>query len=287
MPKYSICIPTYNRSDVVIKALESALNQEYKDFEVLPVDNHSNNNHQNVIENYVNGAANNNVTYIRNQSNLGMFGNWNKCIAYAKGQYVTILSDDDLLAPNFLTNIDCVVEEYPNCSYFVKKEEFQISESFVFPKNDGYLDALKVRYLDSNILRWFNGLGTPAGFVFPRSVGSSVEFIPDEYPSSDYGFYINISKAIDIYYLDEVLAYVGIGINDSLKLNTIYGFVEKDKLLRKNCGQNNLINAALEYFQLNNYLLSAGYKDKIYIFSVLVDSLYKLMRKLIFKWYCR
>lgn len=286
MPKYSICIPTFNRSEVVINALNSAINQDNQDFEILLVDNHSDENHKTFLEEYLDGASLKNFTYIRNSHNLGMFKNWDKCIDLANGKYISILSDDDLLAPNFLTNIDCLVERYPNCAYFVKKNEFEISQQFFSPRRGRPFNISNVRRLNGNIFKWFNGIGAPAGFIFPRSVGSSIRFNAKQYPSSDYDFFIKISKALDIYYLNDVLAYVGIGLNDSLNISTINGFVEKDKLLRKKCGQNSVINSAIEVFQLNNYLLINGHRDKKNIFAVIIDLLFKLLRKLIFKWYC-
>tara|TARA_B100000989_G_C19531388_1_gene470148 strand:- start:844 stop:1704 length:861 start_codon:yes stop_codon:yes gene_type:complete len=286
MPKYSICIPTFNRSEVVINALNSATNQENQDFEILIVDNNSDENHKTFLEEYLDGASLKNLTYIRNSHNIGMFKNWDKCIDIAKGEYISILSDDDLLAPNFLTNIDCVVERYPNSAYFVKKNEFEILQPFFSPRRGKPFDVSNVRRLNRNIFKWFNGIGPPAGFVFPKSVGSSIRFNAKQYPSADYDFFIKISKALDIFYLDEVLAYVGIGLNDSLNKSTIYGFIEKDKLLRKKCGQNSVINNVIEVFQLNNYLLSNGHRDRKNIFAVIIDLFFRLLRKLIFKWYC-
>lgn len=286
MPKYSICIPTFNRSEVVINALNSATNQENQDFEILIVDNNSDENHKTFLEEYLDGASLKNLTYIRNSHNIGMFKNWDKCIDIAKGDYISILSDDDLLAPNFLTNIDCVVERYPNSAYFVKKNEFEILQPFFSPRRGKPFDVSNVRRLNRNIFKWFNGIGPPAGFVFPKSVGSSIRFNAKQYPSADYDFFIKISKALDIFYLDEVLAYVGIGLNDSLNKSTIYGFIEKDKLLRKKCGQNSVINNVIEVFQLNNYLLSNGHRDRKNIFAVIIDLFFRLLRKLIFKWYC-
>ena len=286
MPKYSICIPTFNRSEIVLNALKSATNQEFEDFEILLIDNHSDENHKIFLEDYLNGASLKNFTYIRNSHNLGMFKNWDKCIDLAKGQYISILSDDDLLAPNFLTNIDCLIKRYPNCAYFVKKDEFETLQPFISPKEGRPFDFSNVSRLNRNIFKWYNGIGPPAGFVFPRSVGSSIGFNAEQYPSSDYDFYIKISKAIDIYYLNEVLAYVGKGLNDSLNLSTIYRFTEKDELLRKKCGQNNVINYVLKVFQLNNYLLSNGQRDRKNIFAVIMDLFFRLIRKLIFKRYC-
>jgi len=40
-------------------------------------------------------------TFYKNDQNLGMFGNWNQCLSLAKGKYITILHDDDILLKEF------------------------------------------------------------------------------------------------------------------------------------------------------------------------------------------
>ena len=154
MPKYSICIPTFNRSEVVINALNSAINQDNQDFEILLVDNHSDENHKTFLEEYLDGASLKNFTYIRNSHNLGMFKNWDKCIDLANGNYISLLSEVDLLAPNFLTIIDCLVEIYPNCAYFVKKNEFEISQQFFSPRRGRPFNISNVRRLNGNIFNF-------------------------------------------------------------------------------------------------------------------------------------
>ena len=41
------------------------------------------------------------IVLYKNESNLGMIGNWNRCIDLSKGEYLTLLNDDDLLLPNW------------------------------------------------------------------------------------------------------------------------------------------------------------------------------------------
>jgi hypothetical protein len=45
----------------------------------------------------------------KNEFNIGLYGNWNKCLTLAKGKWITILNDDDLLENNFLTEVSCLI----------------------------------------------------------------------------------------------------------------------------------------------------------------------------------
>lgn len=87
------------------EALLSAINQNSVnfDYEIIVVDNEPYKNGgtetSNLMEKYKDIP---NFIYYRNEENLGMFGNWNRCIELARGEWVTLLHDDDLLIPNYL-----------------------------------------------------------------------------------------------------------------------------------------------------------------------------------------
>ena len=87
--KVTIGIPTYNRSAYLSKAIESALNQTYKDTEVIVVDNFSSDNTENIVEKFRNRG----VIYKTNNENIGMLQNWNKCIEIASGDLLMILGN--------------------------------------------------------------------------------------------------------------------------------------------------------------------------------------------------
>jgi len=97
LPLVSICIPTYNRAGMVGDAIRSALAQTYPAVEVIVVDNASTDNTTEVLAS-LNDPR---LRFERNEKNLGLFGNFNRCIALARGSLVHILHSDDTIPPGF------------------------------------------------------------------------------------------------------------------------------------------------------------------------------------------
>lgn len=94
-PKISILIPTYNRAHYLPACLDSVLEQEYQNFEVVVSDNHSTDNTPAVMKKYLSDSR---VRYYRNEINLGVIENWKKLLyEYATGEYGKLLCDDDYL----------------------------------------------------------------------------------------------------------------------------------------------------------------------------------------------
>lgn len=96
--KIDIVIPTYNRSTQLRLAIESVLRQTTTDFKLYVLDNQSTDDTSQVCAEY----AARDLTYIRNPSNLGMVGNWNRALTVGDATLLLILHDDDELAPDFL-----------------------------------------------------------------------------------------------------------------------------------------------------------------------------------------
>lgn len=107
-PKISICIPTYNRSDLLRKTLVSVIRQTTKPYEIIVVDNCSEDDTEAVTKSF------SGVIYYKNERNLGLAGNWNRCIKLAKGDFLTILHSDDLIAPNWHEEWIRVLKVYGN-----------------------------------------------------------------------------------------------------------------------------------------------------------------------------
>lgn len=93
-PTISICIPTFNRADYLEQTLQSVVHQTIKPFEVIIVDNASTDNTPQIAARYKKFG----FTYIRNPKNLGMVGNYNRCLALAQGDYISFLHSDDLIS---------------------------------------------------------------------------------------------------------------------------------------------------------------------------------------------
>jgi glycosyltransferase involved in cell wall biosynthesis len=96
--KVSVLIPTYNRAYIVREALESALRQTYANFEIVVVDDGSNDNTRELVA----GFANEKIRYFRHAQNRGYSAACNTAIRNATGDVLGFLDSDDLWHPDYL-----------------------------------------------------------------------------------------------------------------------------------------------------------------------------------------
>jgi len=75
-PTISVCVPTYNGVKYLPECLESILSQSLDSFEVLVVDDHSNDGTFDLVQEYA--ARDRRVHLLANPDNLGLVGNWNR-----------------------------------------------------------------------------------------------------------------------------------------------------------------------------------------------------------------
>jgi glycosyltransferase involved in cell wall biosynthesis len=97
-PLVSVLIPAYNRPQYLEIALKSVLNQTYKNIEIIICDDSSNNNVAKMIAPYLKEYPQ--IRYIKNEVNLGLIKNSNKCLSLSTGEYINYLMDDDIFAHN-------------------------------------------------------------------------------------------------------------------------------------------------------------------------------------------
>jgi glycosyltransferase involved in cell wall biosynthesis len=94
---FSVVIPSYNREKVVVRAINSILNQTYQDFEIIVVDDGSKDNTEGVVR----AINDNRIKYVR-QDNAGACVARNTGIKNARGKYVSFLDSDDEWFPQML-----------------------------------------------------------------------------------------------------------------------------------------------------------------------------------------
>jgi glycosyltransferase involved in cell wall biosynthesis len=97
-PKVTVCLPTFNKIRYLPAAIESVLAQEFRDFELLIVDDASTDGTSDAILNFRDSR----IRYIRNPQNRGLVGNWNYCLELAQGDYAIMFHDDDVMLPSLL-----------------------------------------------------------------------------------------------------------------------------------------------------------------------------------------
>lgn len=94
-PLVSIGIPTFNRAQLLLRAIQSAVNQTYQTLEIIVSDDGSSDGTAEVVF----ALADPRVRLIRHERNVGMFRNMNSCLDAAEGEFFLMLSDDDYLEP--------------------------------------------------------------------------------------------------------------------------------------------------------------------------------------------
>jgi len=92
-PRVSIAIPTWNGAAFVGETLATALAQTFADIEVLVVDDASADGTLDVVAE----VRDPRVRVLRGERRLGIPGNWNRCLSEARGEYLKLLGQDDLL----------------------------------------------------------------------------------------------------------------------------------------------------------------------------------------------
>jgi glycosyltransferase involved in cell wall biosynthesis len=98
-PLVTIGIPTYNRAKTYLRdTLESALSQKYPNIEIIVADNCSDDTTQELMRSYTDPR----IRYIRHETNIGPFNNMNSCLHVARGEYILLLHDDDLIDSDFV-----------------------------------------------------------------------------------------------------------------------------------------------------------------------------------------
>ncbi len=95
--KFSIIIPTYNRANFICNTIQSVLNNSYKNFEIIIVDDGSSDNTEEVVLPFLN----NTISYFKIVNSERAFAR-NYGTSMAKGDYVVFLDSDDLLYNNHL-----------------------------------------------------------------------------------------------------------------------------------------------------------------------------------------
>ena len=112
MPKVSVIMSCYNESANVSDAIRSILDQTFKDFEFIIVDDGSHDDTLQVVRK--NALSDSRVVVIENHENIGLAASLNKAIKKAKGKYIARMDADDVSLPNRLAEQMEYLEKNPS-----------------------------------------------------------------------------------------------------------------------------------------------------------------------------
>ena len=135
-PKISVIMAVYNEEKYIREAIESILNQTFKDFEFIIVDDGSTDRTLEILKKYA--KKDSRIKILRNEKNLGLTKSLNKALKVAKGEYIARIDAGDLCDPkrlekqaNFLDkNSDVYIV---GCYHHWINEKGKIINSYKFP----------------------------------------------------------------------------------------------------------------------------------------------------------
>jgi len=129
--EFSVVIPLYNKDKHITRAINSVLNQSYRKFEIIVVDDGSTDS--GVIE--VKKINDSRIRLVQ-QINLGVSSARNKGISLAKYNFVGFLDADDAWKPDFLETIYFLIKKYPEAgAYATAYEIINMKSERVLPRS--------------------------------------------------------------------------------------------------------------------------------------------------------
>lgn len=215
-PRVSICIPTFDRPEYVEQAVLSCLAQTYSDYEIVVTDNSDNDLTRRRIE----SLGMSKVHYHKNDRNLGAIGNLTQAVALAQGEFVKLLMDDDLLAPESVEVSVAAFDQHPEvgvvmaplriideCSrpatptfYLIERKR----ELYRYRKHDALIAG---RDILADFMMHLYPCCVPSGLMYRKHCFQELGTFDPHYGFAvDVELCMRFAKRYDFFYIDRYLA---------------------------------------------------------------------------------
>lgn len=208
-PRLSICIPTFRRPDQLLEAIISAIEQDWAEpFEVIVVDNDPDSTFAEVLREQLPAVERANFRYYVNTQNTGMFGNWNRSIELARGEWYTMLHDDDLLERNFASTMMGALIRHPEVEGLICRRRFFVGSQIArqSPAKELALRLVRdapyrgrhIRTFGAHHFFWHSE--NPVGLICKKAdILALGGYQPDEFPTSDHYFQLRFAITHRLY----------------------------------------------------------------------------------------
>ncbi len=202
-PFVSICIPSYNKAAFIGETVRSVLSQTYPYYEALVVDNASTDDTRKILE----SEFGNQIQCHWNETNIGLTGNFNRCVELARHDLLLILCADDILLPNFLEHTVPWMVRDPETGFVATRYYYLDEDSKVTGISPAFSDASGSMSSDAAVERLFELNG--GGILMPLYRKKYLQALGGFRPFPGFGdafSFFQIASLTRIVYINEVLA---------------------------------------------------------------------------------
>lgn len=239
MPKVSVIIPNYNHARFLRQRIDSVLNQTFRDFEVIILDDCSTDNSRNIIESY---RENKKITHIiYNERNSGSpFKQWQKGIEMAEGEYVWIAESDDWCEADFLSEVVSLLKSDEHIGIAFCNSHW-VDENGKEGKSLSIYDKSFIRSGVEEMKRLlrYNTIQNASAVVMKTKLAlNNIKFASRFKSCGDWMLYINILSESKVAYSEKKMNYFRWYHNNVSNASSESGlwFAEGLKIIRKSKG---------------------------------------------------
>jgi glycosyltransferase involved in cell wall biosynthesis len=261
----SIIALCFNHEKYVIQTLNSIINQNCKDFELIITDDGSSDLSRDLIRNWVhnqNGEIN--IKLCFNETNSGLCKTLNLAISNASGQWIKPISCDDILEVNYLKKIINKINKNNTVSLWSTDMSIINSEGFCIHKSIwefNKIDISTININDFNLLCNAQYLNAPS-LIYRKNLWNEVGGYDENLNFEDWDFLLRSKLVAQFGYLKESLVRYRIhNSNMHLNFNTSTKYnLDCIKLLKKHELNVNIRESILNHL---NRLINIDYKSSI------------------------
>jgi glycosyltransferase involved in cell wall biosynthesis len=208
--RVSVIIPTYNRGWIIKEAIDSVLAQDYRDFELIVVDDGSTDNTDGILNSYRGDIM------VFRQENQGVSAARNRGLAEASGRFIAFLDSDDLWLPQKL---------FRQVEFFNKNPDAQICQTEETWIRKGVRVNPKKRHKKPWGMIFEPSLAlcliSPSAVMIRRSLFEKVGGFDETLPAcEDYDLWLRISCRYPVYLIETPLIIKRGGHNDQLSASS-------------------------------------------------------------------
>lgn len=225
-PRFSILMPTKNRSEIISGAIDSALAQSFRDFEIILSDNDdSDTATRDVVARYKDPR----LRYFRTSGQLPMHENWENALSHARGEYVLLLEDKMRLVTNALEILDYYAKQFGKV---ILSYDLRFAKGETIP--DPRLHPGAKLWTTKDAIRSFCNFSTEFYNLLPKSLDSCAPIdllrkakqnsptgLVYSYVTPDYSSaFLLLSQVDSFYFIESPLVYIPNNWMSDIKYST-------------------------------------------------------------------